>query len=148
MPPRLFQCAHRVQYADCTLGNHVYHARYLEWLDEARGAFFRCIGAPLAELQETGTLFVLVNYQLRYRAPARYDDLLTIQVRPAALTRVRLVLDYRLHSAAGAILLEATATYACTRLDGKPSRVPPTLALALGPWLAPEGAGPAGGQPE
>ena len=35
MPASTFQHQHRVSYADCTLGNHVYYGRYLDLLEEA-----------------------------------------------------------------------------------------------------------------
>ena len=45
MSAKTFQHQHRVTYADCTLGNHVYYGRYLEILEAARGEFFRQLGA-------------------------------------------------------------------------------------------------------
>ena len=36
-----FRHPHRVSYAECTVGNHVYHSRYLDWLEAARGEFIR-----------------------------------------------------------------------------------------------------------
>lgn len=136
MASAIFRHGHRVRYAECTLGNHVYHARYLDFLDEARGEFFRSIGMPLGRLQEADTIFPIVEYRLHYRSPARYDDALTIEVAMAELKRVRLVFRHRVVNQDGALNLEAVATYACTSLDGEPKRVPRELAEALTPWLA------------
>ncbi|MHB8524368.1 MAG: acyl-CoA thioesterase [Limisphaerales bacterium] len=136
MASAIFRHGHRVRYSECTLGNHVYHARYLDFLDEARGEFFRSIGLPLGRLQEADTIFPIVEYRLHYRSPARYDDALTIEVAVAELKRVRLVFNHRVVNQDGALILEAVATYACTSLGGKPKRLPPELAEALTPWLA------------
>ena len=38
-----FRHPHRVSYAECTVGNHVYHSRYLDWLEAARGEFIRSL---------------------------------------------------------------------------------------------------------
>src|SRR4026209_1643205 len=81
----IFHHPHRVTYAECTVGNHIYYARYLDLLEAARGAFFRETAIPFLQLQEQDTLFPVVEAHLRYKAPARYDDILTIEV---GLTRL------------------------------------------------------------
>ena len=58
---------HRVTYSECTLGNHVYYARYLDWLEEARGEFFRELGTSFAALQQQEIIFPVVECHLRYR---------------------------------------------------------------------------------
>ena len=70
----IFRYSHRVTYAECTVGNHVYHARYLDLLEAARGEFFRGLGFPFLGLQEQDTVFPVIECQLRYKAPARYDE--------------------------------------------------------------------------
>ncbi len=54
-----FRHHHRVTYSDCdcTMGNHVYHARYLDILEAARGEFFRAAGVPLASLHQLELFF-------------------------------------------------------------------------------------------
>ena len=41
---------HRVSYAECTVGNHIYHSRYLDLLEAARGEFLRALGRTVLEL--------------------------------------------------------------------------------------------------
>ena len=48
----MFRYTHRVTYAECTVGNHIYHSRYLDLLEAARGEFIRSLGRPVLELQE------------------------------------------------------------------------------------------------
>src|SRR5581483_1046504 len=79
----VFRHAHRVTYAECTLGNHVYYSRYLDLLEAARGEFFRQLGATFQQWQEQDAIFPVVECRLRYKSPARYDDVLSIEVRPA-----------------------------------------------------------------
>ena len=80
MSGNVFRHAHRVTYAECTVGNHVYYARYLDFLEEARGEFFRSLGVPLRGLQEADTAFPAVESRLQYKSPARYDDVLRIEL--------------------------------------------------------------------
>ena len=39
-----FRYPHRVTYAECTVGDHIYHSRYLDLLEAARGEFMRSLG--------------------------------------------------------------------------------------------------------
>ena len=131
-----FRHLHRVTYAECTVGNHVYHARYLDLLEAARGAFFRELGVSFAEWQERGVIFPVVECHLRYKSPARYDAVLAIEVWPTAIGRVRLNFGHRITDAAGKVMLEAETWHACTGLVERPRRLPEELVARLSPWLA------------
>jgi acyl-CoA thioester hydrolase len=128
----------RVTYAACTIGNHVYYGRYLDFLEAARGEFFRELGHPLLRLQEEGVAFPVVECRLNFRGAARYDDVLTVETWVAALGRVRVDFGYRILRTDGAVLLEGVTRHACTRLDERPSKVPAALHQALVPYVAHE----------
>ncbi|HWF19949.1 MAG TPA: acyl-CoA thioesterase, partial [Verrucomicrobiae bacterium] len=86
----VFQYVHRVTYSECTAGNHVYYARYLDLLEIARGEFFRRLGAPFLQWQQQEIIFPVIECRVRYKSPARYDDLLTVELWPTAVERIRL----------------------------------------------------------
>jgi acyl-CoA thioester hydrolase len=123
----MFQYRHRVTYAECTLGNHVYHARYLDLLEAARGEFMRSLGYTVLEWQERDTIFPVIECRLRYKLPARYDDLLTVEVWPTLMEGVRLNFAHRVTNQDGKLVLEAETFHACTGLNDKPKRVPREL---------------------
>jgi acyl-CoA thioester hydrolase len=125
---------HRVTYADCTVGNHIYYGRYLHLLEAARGEFFRHLGATLLQWQERGIVFPVIECRLRYKAMARYDDLLEIDVWPTLAERVRLNFAHRI-VIRGALILEAETHHICASLDDKPRRLPEELIAALVPHL-------------
>ena len=131
----VFQYPHRVTYAECTVGNHVYYARYLDLLEAARGAFFRQLGTTLLQWQEKDTIFPVVECRLRYKSPARYDDVLTIEVWVATAEKVRLNFVYRVLNQTGALVLEAETFHVCARLDEKLKRLPEELRALLKPYL-------------
>jgi len=135
-----FRWRHRVTYAECTVGNHVYYARYLDIFEEARGEFFRHVGQPLARLQEADVILPVIDARLRYRGAARYDDALTVEVAVAELAKVRLTFSHRIFHESGRLLVEGATVHACTSLEEKPKRIPRELAAALSPFLV-ESAG-------
>jgi acyl-CoA thioester hydrolase len=130
-----FRHPHRVSYADCTVGNHVYHSRYLDLLEAARGEFIRSLGTTVLQWQECDMIFPVIEARLSYKSPARYDDLLTIEVWPTAIERVRLNFGHRIVNQEGRLILEAETFHACTGLNEKPKRLPEELAEKLKPYL-------------
>jgi len=131
----MFRHTHRVSYAECTVGNHVYHSRYLDWLEAARGEFIRSLGPTVLHWQEKDVIFPVIEARLRYKSPARYDDLLAIEVWPALVERVRLNFSHRILNQNGKLILEAETFHACTGVDEKPKRMPEELAAKLKPFL-------------
>ena len=135
MTAAVFRHSHRVTYSLCTIGNHIYYSRYLDLLEAARGEFFRHLGTTFRQLQEQGVIFPVIECHLRYRAAARYDDLLTIEVWLTELGRIRHTFNYRVLNHEGRELVDATTVHACTGLDDKPRRLPEGLAAALQPYV-------------
>lgn len=122
---------HRVTYAECTVGNHIYYSRYLDLLEEARGAFFRSIGHPLLVLEEQDVIFPVVECHVRYLAPARYDDELIIETWVTDLGRVRVTFGHRILNAASEVHIEATTEHACAHRTQKLRRLPDPLRRLL-----------------
>src|SRR5688500_2451818 len=137
--PNVFRWEHRVSYAECTVGNHVYYSKYLEILEEARGAFFRELGVSFLSWQERDTIFPVIGCKLRYRDAARYDDLITIELSVNQAEKIRLGFAYRVLNSAGCVLVEATTMHVCTSLQDKPKRLPEDLVTALRPFFGASG---------
>jgi acyl-CoA thioester hydrolase len=132
-----FRHTHRVTYAECTVGNHIYHSRYLDLLEAARGEFIRSLGPTVLHWQEKDVIFPVIEARLRFKSPARYDDLLAIEVWPTLIERVRLNFGHRVTNQHGKLVLEAETFHACTGIDEKPKRLPEELAAKLAPYLHP-----------
>jgi acyl-CoA thioester hydrolase len=130
-----FRYSHRVTYAECTAGNHIYYARYLDLLEAARGAFFRELGASFLHWQERDMIFPVIECHLRYKSPARYDDMLAIEVWPTVAERVRLNFAYRITNQSNALILEAETLHVCAGLNEKPKRLPEELSDRLRPYI-------------
>ena len=131
-----FRHPHRVTYAECTVGDHIYHSRYLDLLEAARGEFMRSSGTTVRQWQERDYIFPVIEARLRYKFPARYDDLLTIEVWPTLMERVRLNFGHRILNQDGKLILEAETFHACTSRDEKPKRLPAELVGKLNPYFS------------
>lgn len=135
MSANVFRHQHRVVYAECTLGNHVYYARYFDLLEAARGEFFRSLGTTFLTWQERDKTFPVIECRVRYKTPARYDDVLTIEIWVTAAERVRLNFAYRILNQANTLVLEAETFHVCSGVDEKLKRLPEELAALLRPFV-------------
>ncbi len=135
MSHQMFTHTHRVTYAECTIGNHVYYARYLDLLETARGEFFRALGMTFQQLHDNGTVFPVIEARLRYKGAARYDDVLRIEIWLSELERVRMNFSYRILNETGKLLVDANTLHACASPDEKLKRLPEELLEKLRPYL-------------
>ncbi|WP_432786361.1 Acyl-CoA thioesterase YbgC [Oligella sp. MSHR50489EDL] len=72
----------RVYYEDTDAGGVVFYANYLKFFERGRTEWLRNLGVNQAQLaEEQQRIFVVVGTQLRYRNPARLDDMLQIKTK-------------------------------------------------------------------
>ena len=69
----------RVNYSETDQMGVVYHSRYLVWLDIARTEHLRRTGMSYADLERRGLRLAVGELRIRYRQPARYDDLVRVR---------------------------------------------------------------------
>lgn len=76
-----FRHAVRVYWEDTDAGGVVFYANYLKFFERARTEWLRSLGTEQQALREsTGAIFIVTDTRVRYRAPARLDDLLAVTV--------------------------------------------------------------------
>ena len=76
---QVFVTTVRVLYGDTDAGGVVYNGTYLRYFEQGRGELMREVGLSYKHLEDLGYILPLVESYVRYKAPARYDDLLTIK---------------------------------------------------------------------
>lgn len=135
MEPKTFVHRHRVTYAECTLGDHVYYSRYLDLLEAARGEMFRSLGQPFRDWQAKGFTFPVMEVQLHYHRQARYDDELSIELWLSHLDRVRMHFGCAIRNAKPELILEGETHHVCASLEGKPRRLPVEFLEVLKPFV-------------
>lgn len=135
---RRFSIRVRVYYEDTDAGGIVYHATYLRWMERVRTEWLRALGERHVALAESaGVQFVVSEIAIRYRRPARLDDLLDVDLELAELRRASLRLVQcarRPDGGAGeAPLAEADVRVAVMdRRTGRPAALPRRLLDTLG----------------
>jgi acyl-CoA thioester hydrolase len=87
----------RVRYAETDQMGIVYYANYLVWFEIGRVELLRSLGLAYSQLElEHQCILPVVEASCRYRSPARYDDEILIETRPALLRNSVLKFAYRI----------------------------------------------------
>jgi len=101
---------HRVNYSETDQMGFVYHANYLIWMDMARTEHLRERGMSYKELEEQGTFLTVTDVHVRYRQPARYDDMIRIRCWVRDLASRRVIFGYAVERAKTDELLATAET--------------------------------------
>lgn len=116
----------RVRYPEADPMGYLHHSRYLQYFEMGRIELLRSLGHSYADLEKRGVLFVVAKVEIRFRAPARFDDELTLITRIARQTHVRIDHAYELRRGE-TLLAEGTTTIACVDREGKLTVMPEYL---------------------
>jgi acyl-CoA thioester hydrolase len=104
----------------------LHHANYLVYFEQARTELLRALGLTYKDMEDKGFLLVVTWVDVRFRRPAKYDDLLTIRTSVTRTTMVRIDHHYEV-LCEGQLLAEGRSTLACVDRDGRPQALPEFL---------------------
>ncbi|MDD4879377.1 MAG: YbgC/FadM family acyl-CoA thioesterase [Candidatus Omnitrophica bacterium] len=111
----------KIYYHDTDCGGVVYHAAYLNHLEEGRAELLREKGIDVGELARQGTIFPVVHIEIDYKCPAVYGD--TVEIATSIEKVGHASIDFTQEIKRGsALLLKAKVVCACvdTNLKAKP----------------------------
>ena len=118
----------RVRYAETDRMGLLHHANYLVFFEQGRTELLRSQGLAYKDLEDQGPLLVLTRIQVRYKNPARYDDLLTLRTTVVRTTMVKIEHRYELLRD-GLLLAEGESTLGCIDRQGQVQALPECLRL-------------------
>lgn len=117
----------RVYIEDTDAGGIVYYVNYLKFMERARTEFMRQFGYRHYAVALSRFQFVVQSCSIRYHAPARADDALTVVAELTRLGRASLVFSQRVLRD-GELLCEAEVRVGCVDNDTmKPAAMPAEL---------------------
>src|SRR5258708_36620121 len=116
----------RVSYNEADAMGFLQHANYFAYSEMGRLELLRSQGGNYRRMENDGLFMVVVSIECKYRKPARYDDLLTLQTRIVRVTPAKLEHEYRLYRD-GELLTEARSVLACVDRNGIIQRIPDWL---------------------
>ena len=118
----------RVYYEDTDAGGIVYYANYLKFMERARTEWLRSLGCEQDTLMEQSVAFVVKRVEMHNYAPARFNELLSIDSQVVELKGASMTFKQTIKNKQETILVTAEVLVACVNLDSmKPRRLPRTL---------------------
>jgi acyl-CoA thioester hydrolase len=128
-----FSTGVKVRFAETDAQAVAHHSVYLVWFEVARIDYLARFRGGYPELQAEGIEALTIESHVRYLAPARFDDALTIHARCGELRGARFRFDYLVEREAdGERIADGWTGHACVDARShRPTRVPAWLVEAI-----------------
>ncbi len=118
----------RVIYGDTDAMGIVYHTNYIRWFELGRNELMRQLGVAYTELEKLGLNLPLTKVTCHYHAPAKYDDLLTVETKFDYIKRASIRFNSAIwDNTREKLLVDGYTIHACTNNEGKIRRIPQIL---------------------
>lgn len=124
---------YRVIYGDTDQMGVVYYANYLRLFEIGRNEYMRATGVTYHMVEARGLKLPVTHASLKYRRPARYDDLIHILTRVTSVRGARVHFHYEIKDEKGEVLVEGSTEHATLDESGRVVRLPDDLVDALEP---------------
>ena len=127
-----FEITLRIYWEDTDAGGVVFYANYLKFFERARTEWLRALGHGQEALRlNASAMFVVSDTSIRYRRPARLDDLLRITVKLAEVRRASMTLAQQAWRG-DELLTEGTIRIVCVDAGTfQPRSIPTAITAAL-----------------
>ena len=125
----------RVRYAETDQMGVVYHANYFVWFEMGRVEHLRQLGFEYKQMEIADDCHLpVVEANCRYKAPAHYDEVLTVETRIVALRSSIIRFSYnlfRVQSDVIQLLAEAQTTHVVVDGNMQKRTLPEKYAAAI-----------------
>jgi len=126
----------RVRYAETDQMGYVYYGNYAMYFEVARVEAMRSSGFSYKGMEDEGVMMPVLESNIRYLKPGKYDELLTIKTRIPALPGVRIRFEYEVFNEANELITEGWTTLTFLNKDShRPTRPPHNLLALLKPYF-------------
>ncbi len=126
----------RVRYSETDQMGYVYYGNYTHYFEVGRVEWLRNLGISYKSMEDDGVMLPVINLQINYLKPAKYDDLLTLKTTLTKKPGIRIEFSYELFNENNELLLTATTTLVFIDMKkNKPTKVPFILLEKLTPYF-------------
>jgi len=129
MSKQIFKATVRVLYGDTDAGGVVYNANFLRYFEIGRTELMREHVCSYSEIERLGFVLPVIECWARYKAPAFYDDLLTVETTVAEVSKLKCKFAYRVvrqetDKSRPKLLVKGYSVHAAVTKEGKLTRLP------------------------
>lgn len=113
----------RVIFGDTDQMGVVYYANYLRFFESARADYWRSLGRTYKDLEDAQVAMPVIDAHCSYKKPARYEDLLEVDIRVGELRTASMRFDYIVYRGTD-VLAEGYTRHAIIGPNGRPRAIP------------------------
>ncbi len=115
----------RVRYGETDQMGYVYYGNYAQYFEMGRVEWLRNLGISYKRMEELGIMLPVLNLNIDYLKPAKYDDLLTLKTTLIKKPSVRIEFNFELFNEANELLNKAYCSLVFIDIKkNKPTRAP------------------------
>lgn len=123
------ETAIRVRYGETDQMGYCYYGNYAQYFEVGRVEALREIGMTYKKLEEQGVMLPVLNYEVSFKLPAKYDDLLRIKTHIKEIRGSRLIFDYIVSNETDQIIAKASTTLVFVAKKSMKPIAPPDIFL-------------------
>ena len=117
----------KVYYEDTDSGGVVYYANYLKFLERARSEIIYSLGLTNKKLlTDNNTLIIVKSCNIKYKKPARFEDVLTINSKLILISKVSFTME-QIIKRDNELISEAEVVLVTVSNQGKLVKIPEIL---------------------
>ena len=100
----------RVRYSETDQMGIVYYGNYAQYLEQGRTDWLRSLGLTYKFMEEHQVMLPVINLNIDYKKPAKYDDLLTIKTSLLEIPSVKIKFHYEIYNQYDELLVTASTS--------------------------------------
>ena len=124
----------RVRYAECDPQGVVFNAHYLAYFDTSITELWRAAFGSYQAMLDGGVDVVVAEAQVRFRTPARFDELLTLEIAITGLGNTSITSSHRITRDGDGVVEGMLRHVLVDRTALTKMPIPAWLREKLGPW--------------
>jgi acyl-CoA thioester hydrolase len=111
---------------------YVYHANYVTYCHQARNELLRKLGLDEVKLEENQIMLPVISFDIRYKKPAHFDELITIKTTIKEMPKVRFSFEFEIKNKENVLLSKAKSDVVFVDIQSRlPQKIPSFIETVL-----------------
>jgi acyl-CoA thioester hydrolase len=128
---RVFHSKFTVRYSETDRMGYLYYGHYAAYFEVARVEALRELGIVYKDLEDEGIILPVRTFNIHYKAPAHYDDLVEIQTRIAQFSGTRILFTFESYRGDALLNTAEVELVFVDKTTGRPCKAPQHIADLL-----------------
>lgn len=105
-----YQTNLRIRYAETDQMGYCYYGNYPQFFEIGRVETLRSLGVSYKKIEDSGIMLPVLDLNIKYIKPAKYDDLITIKTTITQLPSLKIYFEYEIFNEAKDLLTKGSTT--------------------------------------